>query len=365
MMIEEFEDIEEQRLKKIGLLPGSVVYIGDKNYVKPKILLVSYDKESYEEEEIKADKEEIEKKLKKLIKKNRKNWLIVIGVNNTDIVEHISSYFGLHPLTIEDIVNTLQRPKLEKFEAYGYYFFVIKILEYINDEIEKEQISIIMKDNLLISFHETDHKIIETIKNRLKRNRGDIRSKGLDFLLYSIIDVVVDSYFAFFEEIGNKIEIFEYEITKDEPNNKSLFKIQNLERKLLFVRKVLWPLREVVNRLYVLESKIIKKSTKIYFRDIHDHTIQLIETLETYREILNNLVEMQLLVVNNRLNEIMKTLTIITAIFTPLTFIASIYGMNFEHMPELKHPLGYYAVLIVFVIVATIMALYFKKKGWI
>jgi len=363
MQKKEKESPEEQRLKKIGLLPGSPVYIGERTHVKPQILLITYSKDFYEEHYIKPEKEEIEKALNKLLKpKPFINWLIFIGVNNVEFVQYIGSYLDLHGLTIEDIVNTHQRPKIEFYESYIY--FVGKMLDYKSNDFEHEQVSIIIKGNTLITFHETEDKLIETIKNRIEKNRGSIRRKGVDFLSYSIIDVMTDKYFELLEKLGEEIETFEKE-TLEKPDMESIIAIQEMKRKIMMIRKILWPLRDAINKFLSIESRIVKKETKLYLKDVHDHIIQITETIEIYRDILSSMVEIHLSSINNKINEIIKGLTIITTIFIPLTFITSVYGMNFKYMPELEHPFGYYAVWLILITIAVIMLLFFKRKKWI
>jgi magnesium transporter len=270
----------------------------------------------------------------------------------------------LHPLLLEDIVNTKQRPKLEDYG--GYFFIVLKMLHYHEEEnrLEVEQASFIVGPNYVISFQEKVGDFFEGVRDRLRSAKGRLRKCGTDYLFYALIDAIVDSYFIILEKLGEKIEALEERLLESaEPE--SLQTIHALKREMIRLRKSVWPLREVISSLRKGESKLVKKSTEVFFRDVYDHTIQVVDTIESYRDLISGMHDLYLSNVSNKMNEIMKVLTIIATIFIPLTFIAGIYGMNFEYIPELKFHWGYFVVWIIMIIIGAGMAVFFRKKKWL
>ena len=291
-------------------------------------------------------------------------WLNVVGLHDTDLIGQLGGVFGLHPLVLEDILNTRQRPK---FEDYGEYaFLVLKTLHYneAEHEVETEQISIILGPNFVISFQEIEADPFDPIRERLRSSKGRVRVAGPDYLAYTLMDAVVDHYFVILEKIGDRIEEVGDEAVGD-PTPETLHSIQTLRRELGYLRRSVWPLREVASLLERSESKLVQKETEIYLRDVYDHTIQVIETLESYRDIVSGMFDTYLSSVSNRMNEVMKVLTIIATIFIPVTFIAGVYGMNFQYMPELAVRWAYPASLFVMLCVAGVMIAYFKRKRWL
>ena len=351
--------VSRGRTKKAGLPPGTIVYIGKQKNEKVWIRIIGYDETHFEEKEAKAIEEAFEFKDKSTI-----TWINIDGLQRVDVIEKIGKQFNLHPLVLEDIANTEQRPKMEDFTDYVY--IVLKMLRYDdqNNEIISEQLSLILGSNWMISFQENEGDVFDHIRDRLRNNKGRIRTLGPDYLIYTLIDAVVDNYFAVLEKMGEKIEAIEDElITNPEPATLKI--IHDLKRQSISLRKSVWPLREVVNYLDRLESKLIKKTTNIYLRDVYDHTIQIIDSTESFRDILSGMIDIYLSSISNRMNEVMKVLTIIATIFIPLTLVAGIYGMNFTYMPELKSPWGYPLVLLIMLSIATVMLFYFRKKKWI
>ena len=261
-------------------------------------------------------------------------------------------------------MNTGQRPKMEDFG--DYLFIVLKMLHYDKeeDETKTEQVSLILSSNYVISFQESEGDVFDPIRERIRSDRGRIRKMGVDYLAYSLIDAIVDNYFMVLEKIGEKIEDIEDELVRN-PTPEVLHTIHRLKRELIFLRKSVWPLREVISRLERWESPLIDKSIDIYLRDVYDHTIQVIDALETFRDMLSGMLDIYLSSLSNRMNEVMKVLTIIATIFIPLTFIAGIYGMNFKYMPELDSPWGYPLVYIVMLAVSAVMLVYFRRKRWL
>jgi magnesium transporter len=291
-------------------------------------------------------------------------WINVDGVHDVGLIQKLGETFDLHPLIIEDIVHTQQRPKMEESENYIYIVLKMLYLDDAQNETQVEQVSLVFGKNFVISFQEKEGDIFESIRARLRNGKGRIRKMGTDYLAYSLIDAVVDHYFVILEKDGEKIEELEDKVVS-EPKPETLQGIHRLKREMIFLRRSVWPLRELVNSLERGESPLIHKTTRIYLRDIYDHTIQVIDTLETYRDMLSGMHDTYLSSLSNRMNEVMKVLTIIATIFIPLTFIAGIYGMNFEFMPELKWRWAYFGVWGVIFVVAIAMLIYFRRKKWL
>ena len=349
----------KSRSKKTGLPPGSMVFIGEKKTEVASLSIIDYDEKEFLEKEVQAVEECIPFKELPTV-----TWFNVNGLHQPDVLVKIGQYFNLHPLLLEDIVNTGQRPKLDD---YGdYLFFVIKMLQYeeSNDSIKSEQVSFILGNNYVISFQEDEDDIFDPVRERIRRSRGIIRKMGPDYLVYALIDVVVDNYFSILEKLGDKIEFLEDELVTN-PQIETLQTIHYLKKEMIFLRKSVWPLREVVSRMERGGFNLIKEATNIYLRDVYDHTIQVIDAIETYRDLLSGMLDIYLSSISNKMNEIMKLLTIIGTIFIPLTFIAGIYGMNFSNMPELKWTWGYPVVLVIMGFIGIVMMFYFKGKRWL
>jgi magnesium transporter len=291
-------------------------------------------------------------------------WINIDGVHKLDNIEKVGKHLKIHPLVLEDIVHTGQRPKMEDFN--DYLFVVLQMLQYNEKENETktEQVSIILGANYVISFQEDEGDVFDLIRERIRTDRGRIRRMGADYLAYSLLDAIVDNYFMVLEKIGENIEDIEDELIKN-PAQEVLHAIHSLKRELVFLRKSVWPLREVISRLERWDSHLIDKSMDIYLRDVYDHTIQVIDALETFRDMLSGMLDIYLSSVSNRMNEVMKVLTIIATIFIPLTLITGIYGMNFKYMPELDWSWGYPMVYIAMLIVSGVMLVYFRRKRWL
>ncbi|MGQ9706645.1 MAG: magnesium/cobalt transporter CorA [bacterium] len=325
-----------------------------------KITVIDYDDKHYDEKVVETSKDCVE-----YIKKRTVSWINVDGIYDLKVIEQLGNKCGLHPLTVEDIINTLQRPKIDEYE--NYLFIVLKMLYYNskNDIIDIEQVSLVVGSNFVISFQEDiEGDVFNNVRHMLKTNKGKIRKMGADFLAYSLIDAVVDSYFSILEKLGDRIEDLEIELVKN-PTMKTLHTIHNLKREMLYLRRAVWPLREVVSALERERVSLIGKKIQIFLRDVYDHIFQVIDTIETYRDMLSGMLDIYLSSISNRLNEVMKILTIIATIFIPLTFIAGIYGMNFKFMPEINWYYGYPVILLVMVSVSVIMLLFFRKKKWL
>jgi magnesium transporter len=290
-------------------------------------------------------------------------WINADGIHDTGMVQAIGDVVGIHPLTLEDIANTSQRPKIED---YGDYLYVaIRMLSpYGDGEFQSEQVSLVLGRGYVVSFQEQPGDAFERIRERLRAGAGRLRSEGADYLFYALLDATVDGYFSVIEVFGERIEAVEEEVVAD-PDRETLQAIYALKRSLVALRRSVWPLRDVVAELERGESPLIREPTLVYLRDVYDHTIEVAETVETYRDTMSGTLDVYLSSQSSKMNEIMKVLTVIATIFIPLTFIAGLYGMNFAYMPELRHPWGYPLALASMAIVAGVMLLYFKKKGWI
>ncbi len=346
--------------KKIGLSPGTLVHIGNKKIEKARIRLIDYDEAQLQEKEPKTIEECFPFKVLPTV-----TWINIDGLHDIKVMEKIGKHFDLHPLVLEDILNTEQRPKIEDFD--DYIFVVLKMLYFDedDDQIRPEQISIIVGSNFVLSFQERVGDIFNPLRERIRNAKGRVRKMGADYLAYTLMDAIVDNYFIVLEKLGEKIEGMEEELITN-PTPETLQTIHNLKREMIFLRKSVWPLREVVSQLERGESKLIKESTGIYLRDVYDHTIQVIDTIETFRDMVSGMLDIYLSSVSNRMNQVMKVLTIIATIFIPLTFVAGIYGMNFEYMPELKWHWFYpWAFWVVMIGVAGVMVTYFRRKKWL
>jgi magnesium transporter len=349
----------KKRSEKAGLPPGTLVHIGEKKTEELKITIMDYDETHFQEKEIKTIEECFAFKEKPTV-----TWINIDGLHQVEILERLGDCYGFHPLVLEDILNTDQRPKMEDYGEYIY--IVLKMLDYndISGEIEAEQISLILGPNFAISFQEREGDVFNPIRERIRNNKGRIRRMGTDFLAYALLDSIVDNYFIILEKLGEKIEFLEEKLVT-EPTPETLQIIHHLKREMIFLRKAVWPLREVIGSLERGESSLVKETTRIYLRDVYDHTIQVIDTIETYRDMVSGMLDIYLSSVSNRLNAVMKVLTIIATIFMPLTFIGGIYGMNFKYMPELEWRWGYPIVLLIMLGIGIFMLIYFRKKRWL
>jgi magnesium transporter len=345
--------------KKAGLSPGSLVHIGDKKIETIKITLMNYDPENLVETQLPAIEASFPYRDTPPV-----SWINVDGLHEIDVIEKIGAHFGIHPLVLEDIVNTGQRTKAEEFE--NYIFIVLKMLVYDEtaERISAEQVSLILGPHFLFSFQEKEGDVFESVRERIRKARGRIRKSGCDYLAYALMDAIVDHYFVILEKLGDKIELLEEQLLEN-TTRRMLEDIHHLKREIIFLRKQVWPLREVLSSLIKDPSELIGEITRIFLRDVYDHSIQVIDTIESFRDVLSGLSELYLSTVSNRMNEVMKVLTIIATIFIPLTFIVGIYGMNFEFMPELKWHWAYPALWLVLIIIAYAMISWFRKKKWL
>ena len=352
-------NFRKRRSKKAGLPPGTPVYVGERKDEKVRISVLDYDELKFQEKEVKDVEECFPFK-----KTSTVTWINIDGIHQVDIIEKIGKNFDLHPLIQEDIVNTEQRPKIEDFGNYIYIVLKMVYHDEHDSEIKIEQVSLILGENFVISFQEKEGDIFNHVRERIRNEKGRIRKMKADYLAYSLLDAVVDNYFLILEKTGEQIEELEDKVVS-QPKPETLQEIHKLKRGMIFLRRSVWPLREVINILERGESSLIEKNTRIYLRDVYDHTIQVIDSVETFRDMLSGMHDTYLSSISNRMNEIMKVLTIIATIFIPLTFVAGIYGMNFKFMPELDWRWGYFSVWLVMLAVAVLMIFYFKRKKWL
>ena len=345
--------------KKAGLSPGTLIHVGEQKVEKASISLISYDAERLEEKELKRTEDSFAYRDTPPV-----SWINIDGLHEVDVIEKIGTHFNIHPLTMEDIVNTGQRPKLEDFEDYIYLVFKMIKIDESNNHLTSEQVSLILGPHYLISFQEVEGDVFNFVRERIRKAKGRIRKSGPDYLAYALVDAVVDDYFIVLEKMGEKMEYFEEQLHVA-PTPKILKGIHDLKREIIYFRKQVWPIREVLSAWQKTESSIVQEATKVFIRDVYDHTIQVIDTIESFRDIISGVMDLYLTTVSNKMNEVMKVLTIIATIFIPLTFVAGIYGMNFKYMPELEWKWSYLFLWIFLVIVFLGMMLYFKRKKWL
>jgi len=348
--------------RKSGLVPGSLVHVGDLDQHPVRISVIEYDADRVEERLVTSTEDCVPHEGGKGV-----TWVNVEGVHDVKIVERIGECFGLHALLLEDVMNTEQRPKIEE---YGDYLYIVVRMLYEKPredddtmDIDSEQVSFVVGPNILFTFLEDPGDVFDPVRKRIREDRGRVRRHGADYLAYALIDVIVDNYFTVLERFGDLAEDLEQN-AMGSPTSETLQDIQLMKRAMIQVRRAVWPLRDVVNVLVRGDSRLIKKTTIVFLRDVYDHVIRVVDIVETYREMLGGLMEIYLSNVSNRMNEVMKVLTVIATIFIPLTFIAGVYGMNFDHMPELHWEHGYWYVWAGMLSVGLVMLLYFRKKKW-
>lgn len=354
---------EESEL--IGAPPGTLTYIGKKIAAQPVVTILEYNEFDFSE----TRHTDIEASMVN-VRNGMIRWINVEGVHDTALVEKIGKMFDIHPLTLEDIVNTNQRPK---FEEYDNYLVNIMRMIYEDEECKSknemyvsEQLTILlMNKKTVISFQEANGgDVFDIVRTRIRQGKGRIRKNSADYLAYCLIDAVVDSYFEVLEHFGDELEKMEDELVGN-PKNETIRKLHEMKREISYLRKSVWPMRDMVNNIERSESDLISDSTFVYLRDAQDHIIRVIDTVEFYRDLIGGMIDLYMSSMSNRMNEVMKTMTIITTIFVPLTFIVGVYGMNFEFMPELHTQFGYYIVWLVMIVIVVILFVFFRIKKWL
>lgn len=356
-----------QTRKPPGQAPGTILYTGQKKVENITIKVHDFDEAGYRCENVENLNE-----IKPYLEDKSKTWIQVQGLHDIEMLQKIWDYFELHPLIREDIVNTSQRAKVEDYN--NQIFIVMRMISQESVEnglpmLRNEQVSIVLGENYVISFQESDSAIFTPVIKRIETPNTRLRKFGPDYLAYALIDNIADHYFHALDEVSEAIELLEERIIEN-PEDSLLRSIHILRRDLIFFRKAIWPLRDSINSLIRDENSLIRSETKIYIRDVYDHIIQVIDSIENYREMVYSLYDMHMSGLSNKMNEVMKVLTIIATIFIPLTFIAGIYGMNFNtnvsplNMPELSWYYGYPASLVLMGVMALLMVFYFRKKSW-
>jgi magnesium transporter len=347
-----------QTERTAGQLPGALVHVGDARPETICLTLFRFDETTFEE---------THPELSCALPTDGPTgvlWLNVDGVHDAAVVEEIGRMGDIHPLLLEDIMHTLQRPKLED---YGSLLFAsLRMLQYHEErrEIEDEQVSLVLGASWLVSFQETPGDVFDSVRERIRNGRGRIRRAGADYLFYSLIDAIVDNYFVVLEHIGDWVEEVYEHVTRS-PAQSDVDEIRLLQRELLYLRKSVWPLREVLSSLERGDSPLLAPETLPYVRDAYDHAVQIIDTVETFREMLSSVMDVYLSSLSNRMNEVMKVLTIIATLFMPLSFVAGVYGMNFRWMPGLGSRYGYFAVVGFMSLMALGMLYYFRRRRWL
>jgi magnesium transporter len=351
---------KQKHKSKLGFPPGSLVFTGEQKMEQVDISVFNYSETFIQEFRPKSIDEVIQ-----LIKNSSGViWVNIDGLHEEKSIESLCTFLDIHKLTMEDIVNVSQRPKLEEYPKYVHS--VIKDITYNVDlaYFEYEQLSFLLKENILITFQERSGDVFDGLRKRIREGIGFVRKRGADYLMYALLDMVVDNYFVILENFGEKLEDLETELLEN-PDKNSLTKLHNIRRETLGLRRTVYPLREMVAAFEKLDEPLFSDSNKVFTRDLYDHTIKVIETVEIYRDMTSSLLDLYINSVSNKMNEVMKVLTIMTSIFIPLSFIAGVYGMNFKNMPELDHKYGYYIVLGVMAVVFVGIILYLKRRKWL
>jgi magnesium transporter len=347
-----------RRSEKAGLPPGTLLHIGAARAEEVTLHTHRYDADAAEERARTSLAEAIARRGEGLL------WLDIVGLHDADMLDRVGKAFDLHSLVMEDVLNTEQRPKFEDYD--NYLFVVLRRLRYDRQSghLEADQVSLVLSKDFVLSFQEAEAGLFEPVRQRLRSARSRLRKAGPDYLLHALIDCVVDDYFTVLETLGEEIEQLELQIL-DRPSPVAMRTLHRLKRELVAMRRSVWPLREVIGGLDRSDSALLSPGVELYLRDVYDHTVHVIETLESDRDTLSGLLDVHLSGLSNRMNEIMKLLTIISTIFIPLTFIAGVYGMNFRHMPELEWHWGYFTVLSVMLAAALGMLAFFRRKHWL
>ena len=344
--------------KKSGLPPGSLVFMGEQRVEKVTITVLDYNERAVHERPVATPAD-----CRPYVEKETVTWINVTGLHDTKLLSEIGEVFKIHPLILEDVLNTGQRPKFE--DNNEYLFCVVKMLYRGkgDGEVVSEQVSLVLGRGYLLTFQEMEGDVFDMIRDRIRTGKGRIRKMGCDYLAYALLDAIVDNYFTVLEDIGDKIECLQDAVT-ERPELDTLQTMHQLKREMIFMRKNLWPIRELVSEIEKSESDLLSEGLSPYLRDVYGHTFQVIDTVEAWREMLSGALDIYMTGVSNRMNEVMKVLTVIATIFIPLTFIVGVYGMNFEHMPELRWKPGYAAVWGLMICVGIGMAVFFKRKKW-
>lgn len=346
------------RRKPAGTSPGTVMYVGEERTDPVVITQIAYDAQG-----ITGPTPVTAADVRPSPPGSPMVWYTIDGVHDTEVLRTIGENFQLHPLVLEDIANTAQRPKIEDFE--NYIFIAMKMITFDKEakDLVAEHVSIIVGQGFVLAFLEDEGDVFEPIRARIKAGKGKIRKFGADYLAYALMDAVIDNYFDVLEDIGEEIEELEDEVVHS-PSPRTLHTVHRLKRELIFLRRAVWPMREIASSLLRDESELVSNETRIYLRDLYDHSVHVMDTVETLRDIVAGMLDVYLSSVSNKLNEVMKVLTVMSSVFIPLTFVAGVYGMNFQFMPELQWRYGYPTVMGGMALVAVGLLLAFRRRGW-
>jgi magnesium transporter len=347
----------KKRARKTGLSPGTVVFTGERRTERVKITVTDFDQATLNEVEVGHPEE-----CGRFRDSQTVSWIDVVGLHDVALLEQLGHVFSIHPLVLEDIAHSGQRAKLEDHDEY--LFIVVRaILPATDEQLEEEQVSLIVGRNYLLTFQERPSAVFSAVRQRIQTNRGRVRRMGVDYLAYSLLDAVVDQYFVVLEDIGDELEALEETLLED-PSPQVLQDLHDLRKEVMTVRRAAWPIRDLLNTVLRGESGLFNPGTLPYLRDLQDHTLQVIDIVENFREVQTSLMDVYLSSMSQRTNEVMKVLTIIATVFIPLTFLAGVYGMNFEGMPELHWRWGYLALWIVMLAVTGVQLYFMRRKGW-
>ena len=348
----------KKNYKTVNHPPGTLSYKGEKQSKITTIEVINFDKDTYEKLELKNIADTFIYKDTKVI-----SWININGLSNLSEIEQLGNHFNIHPLTLEDILNTSHRPKIDEFD--NYLFVVFKMMNFTDDILNYEQVSMVVGTNYVITFQESEGDVFGDLRDRISNAKGRIRNLGSDYLMYAILDAIVDNYITVVEAFGDKIEDMESHIYESDSNsNETPIQIQALKQEILKIRRSIFPFREVVNRLEKIDCEIIDPKTHSFIRDLYDHIVHVSESIDLCREMVWNLMDMHMSIMSNKMNEVMKVLTIIATIFIPLTFMAGVYGMNFDNIPELHYEYSYHILWFVMIIIFVLMLFYFRRKKW-
>lgn len=343
---------------KIGKAPGTITYLGHREKSESSVHVFNYSQNEINEDYPTTLEEVLNYKNSDAIA-----WIDVVGLSDEAFIEELGMKFGLNPLLLEDAINTQQRPKIDEYESYIFGVFKMLYLSETN-ELVKEHVALVLFEKCVLVFQEVKEDVFQGVRDRLTSGLGRLRSRSSDYLFFALLDAIIDNYFVVLENINNRMDVLEEEVYND-PTPDVAHKIQQLKKEILKVRRYIFPVRELVSRLIDSESHLISKDTKLFLRDAHDHCTEINENLQVYREMSMSLMEMYMSNMSNKMNEVMKVLTIMASIFIPLTFVAGVYGMNFKNMPELETENGYFVVWGVMIVLFIGMMVYFKRKGWL
>lgn len=351
--------VMKKRTGKIGAPPGTLVHVGEKQQGAPCLSVMRYSPELFEEYEATSVAQ-----VRAASDQAGVTWINLVGLHHVGLIEELGTAFSIHPLVLEDILNTDHRPKCEPHD--DFLFLVVKMLTYDagQREIVSEQISLILGRGYVLSFQEKPGDLFEELRNRIRVDKGRVRRMGADYLAYRLLDTIVDHYFVILEQLGDHVETLEAALI-DHPMRSLLHRIHHTKREIVLLRRSVWPLREAIGSLLREESGLMTPAVHPYLRDLYDHTIQIIDTIETFRDLITGMLDLYLSSVSNRMNEIMKVLTIMSTIFIPLTFLVGVYGMNFDYLPELHWHWAYFLLWGVMLAIAGGMFVFFRRKRWL